>query len=166
MTAASHAACAPARFADLEVGLTLPDLVRGPLSTVHLMRWSAAIENWHRIHYDEPFAREHDGLPGLLVSGSWKQHYVVDLVWRWVRPHGWVAGVDLRFSRPSYVGATLTASGVISALEVRGDLGVVRCDVSVRDEEGVANTSGTATAILPLDAAGRVPYPYVAPALP
>ena len=28
-------------------------LRKGPLTTVHLMRWSAAMENWHKIHYDQ-----------------------------------------------------------------------------------------------------------------
>ncbi len=56
----------------IEVGTRLPELVKGPITTQHLMRWSSAIENWHRIHYDKPFAIEHDKLPGLLVNGSWK----------------------------------------------------------------------------------------------
>ena len=63
---------------------------RGPLSPLHLMRFSAAIENWHRIHYDERFAVEHDGLPGLLVSGSWKQHLVAQMVRGWLGPDGWL----------------------------------------------------------------------------
>ena len=58
-------------FEDLQVGDEIKSLVRGPITTSHLMRWSAAIENWHRIHYDLPFATEHDKLPALPVNGSW-----------------------------------------------------------------------------------------------
>ena len=154
----------PARFEAIEAGMTLPPLVRGPLSTVHLMRWSAAIENWHRIHYDEPFARGHDGLPGLLVSGSWKQHFLVDLLCRWIAPHGWLASIDMRFSRPSFAGDTLTASGVVTALQTRGDLGLVHCEVRIKNQDDQENTSGQATCALPLAGGGRVPYPYVPPA--
>lgn len=164
MASIGQATSAPVRFADIEVGMTLPPLVRGPLSTVHLMRWSAAIENWHRIHYDEPFAREHDGLPGLLVSGSWKQHYAIDLMWRWLRPHGWVVGVELRFSRANFVGDTLTATGVVSAVQTRGDLGFVEIDLSIRDAAGEENTSGKGTGVLPIGTDQRVCYPYVPPA--
>ena len=64
-------------FEDVAVGDELPALVRGPLTSTHVMRWSAAIENWHRIHYDQPFAVGHDGLPGLLINGSFKQHLLV-----------------------------------------------------------------------------------------
>lgn len=34
-----------------------------------LMRFSALTKNSHRIHYDLPYAREVEGLPGLLVHG-------------------------------------------------------------------------------------------------
>jgi acyl dehydratase len=165
MTSANQATLAPARFEAIEVGMTLPPLERGQLTTIHLMRWSAAIENWHRIHYDEPFARGHDGLPGLLVSGSWKQHFAVDLLWRWVRPNGWVASVELRFSRPNFVGDTLTATGVVSAVETRDNLGFVHCDLLIVNHNGEENTSGRALCVLPLDG-GRVPYPYSSPAAP
>jgi acyl dehydratase len=164
MASTGQAAPVPARFADVQVGQTLPPLVCGPLSTVHLMRWSAAIENWHRIHFDEPFARGHDGLPRLLVSGSWKQHFAIDLMWRWLRPHGWVAGVELRFSRPNFAGDTLTATGVVTAVEVRGDLGFVDCDFSIRNAGGEENTSGKGIGVLPIGADRRVCYPYVPPA--
>jgi acyl dehydratase len=157
---------APVRFETIEAGMALPPLVRGPLSTVHLMRWSAAIENWHRIHYDEPFARGHDGLPGLLVSGSWKQHFFVDFLCRWIRPDGWVASVDMRFSRPNFVGDTLTATGVVSGLETDGNHGLVYCDVAIHSQDGEQNTSGRATCVLPLEANGRVRYPYGSPAGP
>ncbi|MGH3998363.1 MAG: acyl dehydratase, partial [Gammaproteobacteria bacterium] len=65
------------RYFDLTVGDRIPELVRGPISSAHVMRWSAAMENWHRIHYDLPFAQDHDKLPGLVVNGSWKQYFIV-----------------------------------------------------------------------------------------
>ena len=60
-------------FDDVSVGQQLPPLVIGPLTPTHLFRWSAAIENWHRIHYDQSFAIYHEGLPNVLAQGSWKQ---------------------------------------------------------------------------------------------
>ena len=50
----------PRFFEDFEVGTALPLLEKGPLTSAHLMRWSAAMENWHKIHYDKPFAVESD----------------------------------------------------------------------------------------------------------
>jgi hypothetical protein len=47
-------------FEDVSVGDMVGPLGKGPFTTPHLMRWSAAMENWHKIHYDHPFATGHD----------------------------------------------------------------------------------------------------------
>ena len=70
-------------FEDVAVGQELPRLVKGPLGPIHLMRWSAAMENWHRIHFDREFAVGHDKLPDLLVNGSLKQHLIVHMAKDW-----------------------------------------------------------------------------------
>lgn len=38
-------------------------------SPVMLFRYSAVTFNGHRIHYDHPYATEHEGYPGLVVHG-------------------------------------------------------------------------------------------------
>lgn len=38
-------------------------------TSVMLFRYSAVTFNGHRIHYDEPYAREAEGYPGLVVHG-------------------------------------------------------------------------------------------------
>ena len=35
-------------FEDVEIGQEVPGLEKGPLTTSHLMRWSAAMENWRQ----------------------------------------------------------------------------------------------------------------------
>jgi acyl dehydratase len=151
-------------FEDVQVGDELPDLVRGPLTPVHVMRWSAAIENWHRIHYDQPFATEHDGLPGLLVNGSWKQHFSVQLMRGWLEPNGWLARIKLNFRGMDIVGDTLTAWGRVTETEVRDRLGIVVCEIGIRNQRGEQTTPGTATGVLPVREGPGVPYPF--PGLP
>jgi hydroxyacyl-ACP dehydratase HTD2-like protein with hotdog domain len=51
------------RWNELAVGRARRRARQGTISTAHIMRWSAAVENWHRIHYDHRFATEHDKLP-------------------------------------------------------------------------------------------------------
>ena len=87
----------PLYFEDVTVGQSIPTLDKGPFTTAHLMRWSAAMENWHKIHYDERFAIEHDKLPGLLVNGSLKQQYVMQLLADWAGPGGWVWKASFQF---------------------------------------------------------------------
>ena len=40
-------------FDDVQPGQQLATLTRVRFRPAHIMRWSAAVENWHRIHYDQ-----------------------------------------------------------------------------------------------------------------
>lgn len=150
-------------FDDVSVGDPLDQISRGPMTPVHLMRWSAAIENWHRIHYDLPFATEHDGLPGLLVNGSWKQHLLVQVVREWLGNGGWLAKIEFQFRGMDLAGSTLIASGVVTGASEHDDLGFVECDVSICNDDGDISTSGQAVGVLPLRGGSPVPYPFVIP---
>ena len=86
-------------FEDVAVGTEVTSIVRGPMSPIHLMRWSAAIENWHRIHYDWRFATNHDGLPDVLINGSWKQHLLVQLMRGWLGSEGWLWQLSYQFRK-------------------------------------------------------------------
>lgn len=147
-------------FEDLEVGVRLPEITRGPVTTVHLFRWSAAVENTHRIHYDLPFATGHDGLPGLLVNGSWKQHFVVQMLRAWLEPDGWLLDVSFQFRRMDQAGSTLTAWGTVTDLRVEGRFGYVDLQVGVRNQDGEESTPGTAVGVVPLAGGPAVPYPF------
>jgi 3-methylfumaryl-CoA hydratase len=57
-------------YEDVEIGQEITPLVKGPMTTLHIMRWSAAIENWHRIHYDRDYVTKVEKLPGLVVQSS------------------------------------------------------------------------------------------------
>ena len=147
-------------FEALKVGDEITPLVRGPITTSHLMRWSAAIENWHRIHYDLPFATECDKLPGLPVNGTWKQHFLVQMMREWMGPTGWLWQIEFSFRKLDVAGTTLTAWGRITDLQARDGLGYVTCEIGIRNEHGEQSTPGTAVGVLPLRAGAPVPYPF------
>lgn len=150
-------------FEDLQVGDQLPELVRGPLIEPHLFRWSAAIENWHRIHYDQRFAVEHDKLPALLINGSWKQHFLVQLVRQWAEPSGWLRHISFQFRAMDVVGSTLTAWGGVTGLETDGDYGIASLEIGIRNQDGKQSTPGTAKVVFPLAGGPTVPYPFPQP---
>jgi len=153
---------APVVFEKLTVGDEIPELVRGPLREAHLMRWSASIENWHRIHYDQRFTVEHEGLPDLLVNGSWKQHFLVQVVRQWAEPEGWLRSISFQFRAMDVVGSTLHAWGRVAELTEENGYGVVKLEIGIRNQEGRQSTPGTATVVLPLQGGPAVPYPYPA----
>lgn len=146
-------------FDDVRVGQDIPAIIRGPLSPAHLMRWSAAIENWHRIHYDWKFATEHDGLPALPVNGSFKQHILVQLVAQFLGTGGWLLKLGYRFEKPDFAWDTLTGGGTVTAARRIGDLGVVDCDLTLTNQRGEVSTRGTCTLLLPVSGMPAIPYP-------
>ena len=150
-------------FDDVWVGQELPWLTKGPLGEIHLFRWSATMENWHRIHYDRRFAVEHDKLPDLLINGSLKQQFMVQMVKDWAGREGWVWKVSFQFRAMNTVGETLTVWGKVKSTERLQDYGLVVLDLGIVNQDGKESTPGEATLALPFRNGRPVPYPFVPP---
>ncbi|SFK55185.1 hotdog family protein [Falsiroseomonas stagni] len=150
-------------FEDVAPGDALPPLVKGPLRTAHLMRWSAAMENWHRIHYDRDFAIGHDRLPDILVNGSFKQQFIVQCLKDWAGPRGWLWKVSYQFRGMDVVDEVLTVQGHVAATRRAADYGLVEVEFGILNRAGKDNTPGRATIALPYRGGPAVPYPFVPP---
>lgn len=147
-------------FEDVTVGMAIPPIVKGPITTAHAMRWSAAIENWHKIHYDLPFSLEHEKLPGLLVPGSLKQQFLVLLLKDWAGPRGWVWKLKYQFRAMNVLGETLTMWGRVTAMHAEAAYGLVELDIGITNDAGTESAPGTATVALPYRGGPAVPYPF------
>lgn len=152
-------------FDDVDVGYRIPELHKGPLTTVHLMRWSAAMENWHKIHYDERFAVEHDKLPGLVVNGSLKQQFILQALKDWAGLHGWTWKVSFQFRAMDLVGTSLRVWAEVTEKIPLKDYGLVRLRLGILNENDRESTPGTAFVALPYRGGKPVPYPFVPPNL-
>lgn len=78
--------------------------------TTLLFRYSALTFNGHRIHYDQPYAREEEGYPGLVVHGP----LTATLLQQFALEHGGarqLASFDFRGVSPLFVGRTFTLEG-------------------------------------------------------
>lgn len=106
-------------FEDVEIGADILRIVTGPMSTAHIVRWSASMENWHRIHYDWRYATAHDGPPDVMVNGSWKQHVMLQLLTDWVGESGWPWKLSFQFRGMNVPGDTLSAWGRVTGRERR-----------------------------------------------
>ena len=80
-------------FEEVSVGDDLPAVVKGPMTTTHLIRWAAANGNYARIHWDLPFAQLTQGLPNVVVNGSLKNQYLGQLLLDFRRRRGLVQAV-------------------------------------------------------------------------
>jgi acyl dehydratase len=153
-------------FDEVRVGLDIPVLDKGRLNVAHLMRWSAAMENWHRIHYDMPFAVEREKLPGLLVNGSLKQQFIVQALKDWVGVGGWLWKVSFQFRAMNVAGECLHVWGRTTATRRCDGFGLVELEVGIRNDAGLESTPGRATVALPYSADRPVPYPFIPPQHP
>ena len=147
-------------YEDVDVGQDIPTLQKGPMTPAHIMRWSAASENWHRIHYDRDYAVNHDKLPDIMVNGSWKQHVLIQLLTDWVGEEGWLWKIGFQFRGMNVPGETLTAWGRITDKKLVGDYGVVTLEIGLVNEKQAEGTPGTATVVLPRRGGKPVPYPF------
>lgn len=150
-------------YEDVQIGTEVTPLVKGPMTTSHIMRWSSAMENWHRIHYDHAFATQHDGLPNVLVNGSWKQQIMCQLVKDWAGEEGWMWKISFQHRAMNVPGDVLTAWGKVTNKFVKDGLGIVECEIGMKNQKGEEACPGSATAILPLRGGRKVPYPFVPP---
>lgn len=145
------------------VGEDVGPLLKGPLTTAHLMRWSAAMENWHKIHYDRTFAREHDKLPDVLVNGTLKQQFIMQLLRNWAGVDGWVWKVEFQFRAMNTVDETLKVWARVISKRETAIYGLVDLELGIVNEESKESTPGKAVVALPYETRAAVPYPFVPP---
>ena len=136
-------------FEDVETGMDLPVVVKGPMTTTHLIRWAAANGNYARIHWDLPFAQLHQRLPNIVVNGSLKNQYLGQLLLDFAGEEGWFRRFYVEHRGMDFPGDTLTAFGVVTGKRGVNGFGLVDCRVGLRNDRGHQTASGTGTVVLP-----------------
>ena len=134
---------------DVEVGMPLPEVVKGPMTTSHLVRWAAANGNYARIHWDLPFAQLHQGLPNVVVNGSLKNQYLGQLLLNFAGEEGWFKRFYVEHRGMDYPGDVITASGMVTAKEESDGFGYITCQVALRNSRGEETASGHGKLVLP-----------------
>ena len=124
----------------VSVGDSLPEREHTP-DNVQLMLYNAALWNAHRIHFDEPYAKEVEGYPGLVIAGPLLGDWLNQVVEEWIGDAGVLTRIEYSNRIASYIGETLTAGGTVTA--VQGD--EVTIEVFIRNEAGDIAAPGVAT---------------------
>ena len=128
------------RFANLHVGDSLPER-DFECGHVQQMLYNAVLWNGHRIHYDEPYAREVEGYPGLVVAGPLLGDWLHQCVEEWLGEDGRILSIDYSNRVASYVGDTVTSGGTITELRPQSQEAVI--EVFVKNHEGSVAAPGT-----------------------
>jgi 3-methylfumaryl-CoA hydratase len=128
-------------FQAIEVGNELPQRAHTP-DNVQLMLYNAILWNAHRIHFDEPYAREVEGYPGLVIAGPMLGDWLHQCLEEWLRDAGRIVSIDYSNRIASYIGETLTAGGSVVSRDTDSRRATV--DVWIRNENGEVITPGSA----------------------
>ncbi|MDP4836779.1 MAG: acyl dehydratase [Burkholderiales bacterium] len=145
---------------DITKGRVIGELHKGTMSTAHIMRWCAAIENFHRIHYDLPFATEHDKLPGILINGSWKQHILAQLVKDILGEQGWLWKLSFRYKAMDLADDAISAFAEVVEQREINNLGFILIKVYLSNQAATVSTAGYAIGVVPISLDHPVPYPF------
>ena len=135
-------------FEEIKVGDEVPSVMRGPMTTGHLVRWAAVNGNYARIHWDLPYAMLRQGLPNVVVNGSLKNQYLYILMQRFVGEAGWVRKMYLEHRGMDHPGDTLTITGKVTEKTERDGIGHVKCEIGLRNDRG-KTSQGWAEVALP-----------------
>jgi acyl dehydratase len=149
-------------FDDIEIGQELPKYIYRQTPT-HLFRWSASIENFHRIHYDLDFALNHDKNPTILVHGSWKQSVVPQFLKDWTAPGGWPWKARFEHRAMLTPNDVLIMWGTVVDKSEKDGMGIIELEIGMKTHDGIESMPGTATVVLPIRDGKEIPYPFVPP---
>ena len=136
-------------FEDIADGMTLPPVIKGPLTTTHLVRWAAANGNYARIHWDLPFAQTRQGLENVVVNGSLKNQYLGQLLVDFAGQGGWLRRFYVQHRGMDYPGDLLTATGAVTGIREVDGIGHADCAVILTNSRGHQTASGIGTVALP-----------------
>lgn len=135
-------------FEDVAEAAELPALSKQP-TPVQLFRYSAAVWNSHRLHYDQPFAAA-EGHAGVLVQGPLHGAFLVQMVQEWAGPLARLRRLEFSNRRPAVAGQTLTCRGRVERKYEAGGQHLVECQVWEENEAGEVCARGRIVMQLPL----------------
>jgi len=149
-------------FDDVEIGQELPKYIRRR-SMPELTRWDVTMENTHRLHYDRPFAINHDNLPGCLFHGSWRISLYAQWLKNWTLPGGWYWKDSWQVREMVTSNETSILWGNVIDKTIQDGMGIVDIEIGIKNEDGVEGAPGKATVVLPIRGGREIPYPFVPP---
>lgn len=131
---------------DVSVGDRLEPVSFGPITNKDLVKWAAAADDFHEIHYDKDYALA-QGLPNVVVHGPLKLALIGRLLMGTSGPQGWLQRFNCRYLALDVPGTVLRVTAEVTA--VRPEPGEVDLAVAVVNERDITTAAGTATLRLP-----------------
>lgn len=127
-------------FRKLEIGDSLPSLMKDPISKVQLVRYAGASGDFNPLHTDDSFAQK-AGLKGVIAQGPLIMGFVGQAITRWV-PNRYLKRFKVRFMGMTFPGDMITVRGTVVEKKYVGETLKVICDTIAEDQNGEVKLSG------------------------
>jgi acyl dehydratase len=130
----------------MNVGDTLPDLVKGPIERIQLVKYAGASGDFNRIHVEEGFATA-AGYPSVFAHGMLSMAFLGQLLSDWVGPAK-VRRIQARFKAITWPGDVVTCRGEV--VEIREENGERLADLKLTTttQKGTVTIEGSATILI------------------
>ncbi len=135
-------------FGEFHVGQEIALGSRGPITTEMMAHWAAGSGDFNPIHYDKTEALR-QGLPDVIIAGPMKFAMLLDCLTDWAGGQAFVKQARTRYLGMDTPGTVFTFTAKVVAVEPLAGGGRVMLDVTVTNQEGKVNTTGSATLELP-----------------
>ena len=134
-------------YEDVQVGDTIPELVKPALSHIQLVRYAGASGDFNPLHTDPKFG-EMVGTGGIIAHGMLIMGFVGQLLSDYVGPAA-LRKFGVRFRGMTHLDDVITCTGTIMEKYGAGGEGRIAGKVQAVDQNGDVKVSGTFVAALP-----------------
>jgi acyl dehydratase len=134
-------------YEDVQVGDTLPQLVKEPVTHLQLVRYAGASGDFNPLHTD-PKVGEQIGTGGIIAHGMLIMGFVGQLVSDYVGPEA-LRKFGVRFKGMTHLDDVITCTGTVTEkYEADGEARIAG-KVQAVDQNGDVKVAGTFVAALP-----------------
>jgi acyl dehydratase len=134
-------------YEDVQVGDTIPELVKPALSHIQLVRYAGASGDFNPLHTDPKFG-EMVGTGGIIAHGMLIMGFVGQLLSDYVGPAA-LRKFGVRFRGMTRLDDVITCTGTITEKYEADGEGRITGKVQAVDQNGDVKVSGTFVAALP-----------------
>ncbi len=132
---------------DVNVGQSLPELVKGPIQQIQLTRYAGASGDFNPIHQDDEFAKA-AGMGGVFGHGMLTMGFVAQSVTDWAGA-GRVTKLGVRFQGLVRLKDVITCKGRVLGKSSKNGTHLVDLELWAENQKGEKVVTGKATVALP-----------------
>lgn len=137
---------ASVRFDGINVGDSIPSLVKPPITRLQLALFAGAACDHNPIHVDDSAARA-GGLPGVIAHGMLTMAFLGQLVTNWV-PQRSIRSLNARFVAMAFPGDVITCTGRVTGKAAVDGENIVELELAAENQKGEKIQVGKATVAL------------------